>query len=1567
MLDLSGLNNFSFSGQQVDIGGSQGANTGNRAIATLTLAAGTNTIVATSTTNGITVGGGSTSNAGTSILHLNGNAINTINTGILQIGTLKSTGTVDFSAGSGGTFVFRNAAGTGRAPIFVGLHNGAGTAAAKGTLNLLGHSVDIMATTLTVGSVTGSTTGNATLVSTASFDTGTVDTTSILLGNRAASAQGTPQATLNMGGGNLIVNSPAGPGNGTFVLGNNASTATGNTTGTFNLSGGTATINTNITMGATGSGTTGVINLSGGTLSMGNGVAATNFAIGTAAAPITSFNMPTGGQTATIQNLGGTGIFANGGSGACTGGLSMNDSGILNLGSLSTGNTYSGTTSFSGGGTLQLNNASSVGTSVLNYSNSNNGTLAFGPNVGTFQLGGLSGTSNINLIDTASAAISLKITDAGGSYSGQLSGAGGLTVQGTNGTTVQTFTATQSYSGVTSITAGTLQLQGAQLYASPAAPATTTINGGTLAGFGHVNGPVSMSTGSIAPDIGGAALELNSLTTSGGTLSFNLNGSVISHIVVDGAAALNAGTLAMTGTLPTPATYVLLTAASLTHSGFTLPADFTIGASTVHTFFLGNNLEATVTGAPSTLIWVGASPTNGTGIWDLVTTKSWNNQTTSTNPDFFHNLDTLQFNNAGTNATNTVTINATAPVMPTATTFSNTSAQSYVINSNNANGIGGTGGLTVNGTGSVTLNEANSYSGNTTVNSGTLIVGSTGTISSTNVIISGGALNVSGAVSSTNIGISGSGALSVNTGGSLTGAGTTVTVGNSSGTGFSAANGGSVSATLNLVNNGTTTFNSSQTIATLNGQSGAALAQSAGTLTVSGGGTYAGAINGASGGLTVAGGTLLLTGANNYGGATTINAGATLQVDDGTANTGSLSSSTAIANNGTLIFARTDSPAAIANTITGNGLIEANGSAGTITLAGNNSGFTGSVGVYSGTLQQGSSNALGATTVALYVGQPTGPTGSTLPGNLILGSNTQVGSFSALSANTTTTPTSTVTIPTGMTLTVNGAFLIGAVNATGNTFDNTTNLTGGGSLVVSGTGNFIVGQPSNNAAGAKDTTNSDMSQLSSISVNTTGIFAVGYGANSRGTLSLADNAATGTPSNLINASEIDVGNSLFDNNVGQCVLTLGSGTNLLQGNTINIGLGKTGGSVTWAADATTSSSVTIAGAGGGSTLATIVVSGQNSATSGGVASNLLLAGHVAHVQASSLLIGGNIGNTAGGANGTVTFDTGTFDVGTVSIGAYTSGGSPAGPSGTLTIGGSTPNISATGIFNIHGPLTLGNVAVTTTATATATLTINSGTMNVGGRISSPSLFGTTNSTLILAGNGVLNMSGFSIGGTGAGTSGDNSITTVSLAPNGDDIPTLANLGGAGINGAGLNMNGSGTLILDGFNTYTAGTAVNSGVLQVGKASSFAMYSPLGASSGTVTVGTALNFASNNPVTVANAMTGSGQINLNGSGKVSLSGNGSFTGQTNVNAGTLAVQGALNNTGTPGTLTISGGTLAGSGVTGADVIVNTGAISPDPTGTALSVNSLVTNGGVLRFNVDGANIGKISSSSFAQSE
>jgi len=97
-------------------------------------------------------------------------------------------------------------------------------------------------------------------------------------------------------------------------------------------------------------------------------------------------------------------------------------------------------------------------------------------------------------------------------------------------------------------------------------------------------------------------------------------------------------------------------------------------------------------------------------------------------------------------------------------------------------------------------------------------------------------------------------------------------------------------------------------------------------------------------------------------------------------------------------------------------------------------------------------------------------------------------------------------------------------------------------------------------------------------------------------------------------------------------------------------------------------------------------------------------------------------------------------------------------------------------------------------------------------VASPS--GTTVSSLTLAGNGVLNMEGNSIGGGGAANSDNAPITTVSLAPNAADTPALENLGGTGINGDGLTMNGLGTLILAGKTSYSGPTNISSGTLQL---------------------------------------------------------------------------------------------------------------------------------------------------------
>ena len=720
--------------------------------------------------------------------------------------------------------------------------------------------------------------------------------------------------------------------------------------------------------GCAGGNSLSAINFSGGILNMGSG--ATNFAIGTLAAPVPTFTMPTSGQNATIENLGVGGIFASGGSGNTSGlgGLTMGDSGTLTLAG---NNTYTGTTNINSG-IVVFGSAMPAVNSAINV---NGGTLNFAPTIGTFTVGGLTGGNGITLADTTSAPVTLKIGTGGGTYSGSLTGNGGLTMAGTNGTTVQTLGGSNSYKGNTTISSGTLQLNsGGQLYNGVVSPGTVIINGGTLAGNGTISTGVSISSGTIAPDTSGSALNLNSLTMTGGSLQFTLNGSSYSQLNVSGAANLGAGgSLSFDPLVPVSAgTYTFLTAGSLSSSLSLTPQ--TVTGETFIPSISGNQLLVQVV-TPNSLTWVGTStsgPSNP-GKWDVATTANWKNGAT---PNFvFHQFDTVTFDNTASN----FNVNIAAAVTPgitgaSVTTFANDSLHPYVVTG--SFGIGGPGGLVINSSGAdsngtVTLQTVNTYTGNTTIQAGTLILSSGGSIASPNVNISGGALtiNASSSASSTAVNISNSGAVNVNSGGSLTGSGVAVTVANSSGTGFTVASGGIIPTSLALINNGTTTFGSSHTIASLNGTNNSATLSQTGTLTVSGGGTYAGAINGAAGSLVVSGGSLLLTGANNYAGATTINSGAKLQIDDGSSNTGSLSSSTAITDNGTLIFARTDSPT-ISNTVTGSGLLEVNASSGTTTLSGNNSGFTGTTGVYSGTLVQGSANALGSTTIALQVGQP---------------------------------------------------------------------------------------------------------------------------------------------------------------------------------------------------------------------------------------------------------------------------------------------------------------------------------------------------------------------------------------------------------------------------------------------------------------------------------------------------------------------------------------------------------------------------------------------------------------------
>jgi len=321
---------------------------------------------------------------------------------------------------------------------------------------------------------------------------------------------------------------------------------------------------------------------------------------------------------------------------------------------------------------------------------------------------------------------------------------------------------------------------------------------------------------------------------------------------------------------------------------------------------------------------------------------------------------------------------------------------------------------------------------------------------------------------------------------------------------------------------------------------------------------------------------------------------------------------------------------------------------------------------------------------------------------------------------------------------------------------------------------------------------------------------------------------------------------------------------------------------------------------------TIVLGHDNAA---GIGGTLNLDGGVTVQGSGGLRTIGN--NLTLGAAGTITFSgtdltfTDSFDpVGnrtfivdntTTFSGVIMDGGADAltkSGSGTLILSGANVYDGVTTVSSgVLSVTTLANggtaSSIGDSANAAANLVLNGGTLRyTGGAVSSDRLFsiGTSGGTLDASGTGALNLNN-----TGAmGTPGTGTRTLTLTGSNTDDNTLAAVIGNQVANATSLTKSGSGTWVLSGNNTFTGGVNVNQGTLKLGNVGALNSTTP-----NAVTMGGGTLSLNGNSVTISSLSGSSGTIENNLAGTATLtisqSGNTAYSGTlADGGAGTLAV-------------------------------------------------------------------------------
>ncbi|MEI7865064.1 MAG: autotransporter-associated beta strand repeat-containing protein, partial [Chthoniobacterales bacterium] len=852
--------------------------------------------------------------------------------------------------------------------------------------------------------------------------------------------------------------------------------------------------------------------------------------------------------------------------------------------------------------------------------------------------------------------------------------------------------------------------------------------------------------------------------------------------------------------------------------------------------------------------------------------------------------------------------------------------------------ISESGTFRINQNSTVVFQKTNTYSGQTYIHHGQLII-SNGASAGTNTINLGGTNTIG--VSATNAlylgtasssgGVTNGSAISVNTGGGAS------TLGGNNTSGTNEFSGG-----ITLNQGATLTASSGGTLSVSGVISGAGgfTNSGAGTVIFSGSGA-----NTASGGSTISAGTTVFNKSANtaaIAGPLTVNSGATLRTDaanqfnnqfvtvNGTLNMNSQAQSLALAGAGTVTMNAT-----LTNNSTGtdtfSGKLTSSGAlvktnTGTLILSGSANDYTGATTVGGGTLAVSTNNALGATNAGTTIGS-----GGTLDLRSVTYSTAEAvtnnGGTIAASAGTSS-------FAGGITLGANSTFDVGGTQLTlggviddgastfgitksgsgvliltnANTYDGNTTISAGtilagnnAALGSTGTASVSAGarlQLSNNLTIARNLTLSGdgisgSGSLQNVSGNNTWSGVISNASAARinsdaGTLTVSTDINSGannlyiggsgntTVNGLINGTATTGNGALYKDGAG--VLTLSANNSGLTGLVRLLG-----GTIS----ITNNNSL---GSGtlelGGLATQAILLVGTNTSRSQAILIADGSSNSVINVAAGSVLTNG--GNVTGGGNNATKF--GKAGAGTLLLSgtASTYGGQIQVGNGTLIIGSN--NGLSTNTTTVNRGVDLGlDISDTSTANNVAVLASNAVTI-------SNSFYIAPNTSSALR----------TIGISGAGTNTFNNEfylggnLTVDAGANATDQVTMS---GNILNTSGLIKTNAGILVLSGgSSTFTGGVTLGSGTLRVGNNSA------LGTGTFTINGGT---FASDSSTarTNTNAITMGGNVQLGdatGTGALVFSNN-------NINLGaatrTLTVS---NSTTFWGAITNGGLTKAGAG-------------------------------------------------------